>query len=166
LDAQTARACVRGVMCTRDIGIVKLLTFLVSLFFVQNIHALSLVCSKGEHSELDLPEEFIVWDIEKDELLGTHYSFELKKTIENVKLESVFLLRRNEEKIDFFMNLSFLEMHKGPKDKFSYAVVGFSLSEQIRSGTELYAVFQRRYENCVPESRKYKIEIPHNKNNH
>ncbi len=144
----------------------KILTFLVCLFFAQNTQALSLVCSKGEHSELDLPEEFIVWETEIDELLGTHYSFELKKTIDTVKLESVFLLRRNEEKIDFFMNLSFLEMPKGPKDKFPYAAVGFSLSDQIKNGTELYAVFKRRYENCVPESRKYRIELPHNKNKH
>ena len=153
-------------MCIRKTDILKLLTFLVSLLFAQNIYALSLACAKGEHIELELPGKFVIWDIEKDELLGTHYSFELKKTIDNVKLESIFLLQRNEEKIDFFMNLSFLEMPKGPKDKFPYATAGFSLSDQIRNGTELYAVFQRRYENCVPESRKYRIELPHNKNKH
>lgn len=139
---------------------------LAGLLFTQNIDALSIVCPKGEHSELDLPEEFVVWETEKDELLGTHYSFELKRNIDAVKLESVFLLRRSEEKIDFFMNLSFLEMPKGPKDKFPYAAVRFSLSDQIRNGTELYAIFQRHYENCVPESRKYRIGLPHNKNKH
>jgi len=158
--ADTAR--LSGVMCTRMINAAKLLVLLVSMFFAQSSQALSLGCSKGKHSELKLPDEFIVWAIEKDELLGTHYSLELKNTIDTLKLESIFLLRRNKEKIDFFMNLSFLEMPKGPTDKFPYASTGFSLSDEIRSGTELYVMFQRRYENCLLESRKYRIELPHN----
>ena len=144
-------------MCIRDSF------FFNALVFSNSAQALSIVCGKGKHLQLDLPEDSISWKLDTDDVLGAHYSFELKMNIENVKLESMVLLRRNGEKIDFFIPLSFLEVNRKIAEESSYASSGFSLSKEALQGAELLAIYQRRYENCILESRKYKIELPNNK---
>ncbi len=141
--------------------------FIATLFLTAKAFAVTIpsICppSSGHQETLSLPEEAIVWKLEKDEWFSNFYSFEIKSVIEEVELESLSLLRMREEKLDFHFNLSFISFPKESEERPAHVVGGFSLSNENLDGVELYAIFRKRDEGCSLESRKYKIELPHNK---
>ena len=151
-------------MCIRVHRINLLYVILIGVALTgSSAHALSLVCGEPKSVQEILPESYIEWEIESDDVLGTHYSFKMSMEIEEVKLDDIFLLRRNGKTIDFFVHLNYLKFKEFVDDEHSYVEGSFSLSKDTLDGTELYAIYNRRYQNCVPEIRKYTIEIPHNK---
>ena len=151
-------------MCINRYQFTRLFAVAICLMIVTpRVLALSLVCGTPKSSELNLPNDYIKWEIEEDDRLGVYYSFKIRSAIDQVELQDLALLRRNGEKLDFLVHINYLDHREFIGEGHSAVEGAFSLSKDILKGVEFIAVYNRQYENCVPETRKYIIEIPHNK---